>query len=102
MAEYIEKKTAVEFFETLQNGTLKDGNTAAAAVWKLAAGIVKRLPKAEVVPVVHGRWMESGPLLECQSCGEIYSRLGGNAGKLWNYCPNCGAKMDGGDENAAD
>lgn len=53
-------------------------------------------PAADVAPVVHGRWMESGPLLECQSCGEIYSRLGGNAGKLWNYCPNCGAKMDGG------
>lgn len=47
-------------------------------------------------PVVHGRWRESGPLLECQSCGEIYSRLGGNAGKLWNYCPNCGAKTAGG------
>lgn len=42
------------------------------------------------------RWRKSGPLLECQSCGEIYSRLGGNAGKLWNYCPNCVAKMDGG------
>ena len=46
-------------------------------------------------PVRHGRWRESGPLLECQSCGEIYSRLGGNAGTLWNYCPNCGARMDG-------
>lgn len=44
--------------------------------------------------VVHGRWKGSGPLLECQCCGEIYSKLGGNAGKLWNYCPNCGAKMD--------
>lgn len=67
MAEYIEKKTAVEFFETLQNGTLKDGNTAAAAVWKLAAGIVKRLPKAEVVPVVH-----------CKGCAhstEVFGRL---------------------------
>lgn len=58
--------------------------------------IIDDIPAADVAPVVHGRWMESGPLLECQSCGEIYSRLGGNAGKLWNYCPNCGAKMDGG------
>lgn len=57
---------------------------------------ISDIPGADVAPVVHVRWRESGHLLECQSCGEIYSRLGGNAGKLWNYCPNCGAKMDGG------
>ena len=60
---------------------------------------VHRLPVADVAPVVHGQCRYSGPVLECQSCGEIYSRVGGNAGKLWNYCPNCGAKMDGGADN---
>lgn len=35
-------------------------------------------PAADVVPVVHGRWDRH------------------------NYCPNCGAKMDGGDNDAAD
>lgn len=58
-------------------------------------GPCSREEPEEWAPVVHGQWRYSGPLLECQSCGEIYSRLGGNAGKLWNYCPNCGAKMDG-------
>lgn len=56
-------------------------------------------PAADVAPVVRSRWRYCGFLLECQSCGEIYSRHGGNAGKLWNYCPNCGAKMDGGGED---
>ena len=46
-------------------------------------------------PVVHGKWNVSGGLLECQNCGEIYSTLGGNEGKAWNYCPYCGARMDG-------
>lgn len=118
MAEYIEKKTAVEFFETLQNGTLKDGNTAAAAVWKLAAGIVKHLPKAEVVPVVHGRWepaesdfddvdalfdVEDWCDWQCSVCHEDIC-YDDPMEQRWlpKYCPNCGAKMDGGDENAAD
>lgn len=43
----------------------------------------------------HGRWKRSGPLLECNQCGEIYSQLGGNSGKSWNYCPNCGVDMRG-------
>lgn len=49
---------------------------------------------ADVAPVVHGRWRYCGFLLECQSCGEVYSVHGANSGKSWNYCPNCGAKMD--------
>lgn len=59
-------------------------------------------PAADVAPVVHGRWRYCGFLQECQTCGEIYSMHGGNAGKPWNFCPNCGAKMDGGDGDAAD
>ena len=68
----------------------KDSLVLEDVIWEVDAQ-----PAADVVPVRHGQWRASGPLLECQSCGEIYSRLGGNAGKLWNYCPNCGAKMDG-------
>lgn len=60
--------------------------------------MVSKAPSADVAPVVHGRWKLSGGLLECQNCGEIYSTRGGNEGKAWNYCPNCGARMDG-DEN---
>lgn len=50
---------------------------------------------ADVAPVVRSRWRYCGFLQECQTCGEIYSMHGGNAGKSWNYCPNCGAKMEG-------
>lgn len=57
---------------------------------------------SDVAPVVHGRWRYCGFLQECQACGEIYSVHGGNSGKPWNFCPNCGAKMDGGGGDAAD
>ena len=59
-----------------------------------AADCIRYMDAADVAPVRHGKWIRSVALLECQLCGEIYSQLGGNAGKSWNYCPNCGAKMD--------
>lgn len=49
---------------------------------------------SDVAPVVHRRWRYCGFLQECQACGEIYSVHGGNSGKPWNFCPNCGANMD--------
>ena len=90
MAEYIERDAALEIVKR----TSGDYATAFAEI--------RKIPAADVVPVVHGRWRYCGFLQECQTCGEIYSMHGGNAGKSWNYCPNCGAKMDGGDGDAAD
>lgn len=58
---------------------------------------------ADVAPVVHGRWIEDHDYLKCAECGVMvqwdftFFDIGS-----WNYCPNCGAKMDGGGEDAAD
>lgn len=67
---------------------------------------------ADVAPVVYGRWDSipntymfvaskdvsyHGNATACSVCHEVNS----NAYKT-NYCPNCGAKMGGGDNNAAD
>lgn len=90
MAEYIERRTAIEHLNVWCDG-------CGSAVECILAE-----PAADVAPVVHGRWRYCGFLQECQTCGEIYSMHGGNAGKSWNYCPNCGAKMDGGGGDAAD
>ena len=50
-------------------------------------------------PVRHGRWIEQekytfGVMYDCSICGE---RILDN-GHSWNYCPNCGCHMDGGDD----
>ena len=60
---------------------------------------VEEMPTADVAPVVHGRWIEQekytfGVMYDCSICGD---RILDN-GHPWNYCPNCGARMDG-DEN---
>ena len=72
----------------------------------------KRASAADVAPVVRGRWieadwieMESGghelirtpnAALRCSNCRCCFKKE-----LLWKrgYCPNCGAKMDGGGEH---
>ena len=42
-------------------------------------------PTVDAVEVVHGEWIDG----TCNNCGQVdFSKP--------NYCPNCGAKMDGG------
>ena len=52
----------------------------------------------EFAPVKHGRWIDVkgyyGVLVECSACKDAHS----HTTIKWNYCPNCGARMDGGEE----
>ena len=47
-------------------------------------------------PVRHGRWVptEAPFMNECEDCSVCGYRT--VWGHRYNYCPNCGAKMDGG------
>ena len=63
---------------------------------------LEKLPAADVVEVKHGEWVEGAEHFtngfyeaECSVCGNYIRWNEGNSGE-WNYCPNCGAKMDGG------
>ena len=71
---------------------------------KAVKAVAENAPTVDAVEVVHGRWIPTyhtyynrdgacqiADEFHCSVC-EIYSR------DKWNYCPNCGAKMDG-DEN---
>lgn len=55
---------------------------------------IMKQPAVDAVPVVHGRWMdrEYSDQKECSECGEICCCQG-------DYCMNCGAKMDGGEDD---
>lgn len=65
-----------------------DGHTPAQAI--------ERIGKLE--PVRHGRWNTSldGITPFCTECCTKHRIT--NCSKIPNYCPNCGAKMDGGAE----
>lgn len=52
---------------------------------------IDTLPTVDAVEVVHGRWVHRPDARICPFCNYRYSHFGG---KDYNYCPNCGAKMD--------
>ena len=88
MSEYLEREALLN--EIRMASTLKE-----------CVAIVRRFPAADVEPVKHGEWVSceesdefpcsyrvyrSSHRRECSVCG-FTPQL--------NYCPNCGAKMDG-------
>lgn len=105
MADYIERGTGVSIFRAKANmAVLSD----AAPYFEKAAQMLEKLPAADVAPVVHGKWIVrfDGPYKRrrcyCSHCGK-HNGVGGIAKNQEKpYCPNCGAKMDGGDSDAAD
>ena len=65
-----------------------------------AVAAVENIEAVDAVPVVHGEWTRGDKLawqIEhyiCSVCSAI------SWGKKRNYCPNCGAKMDGKENDA--
>lgn len=57
-------------------------------IWKN----IMDLPSADVAPVVHSEWIYHMSYGVCKKCGYEYEWKGTDAK---NFCPNCGAKMDG-------
>lgn len=58
---------------------------------------IGRLPAVDTTPVRHGQFNRKeyiyGTRFTCSVCGCKCTRP-------YNYCPNCGAKMDGGEVDA--
>ena len=95
MTDYIKCKTALEDFERCNaenpNGTPQRVKT-----------LLLRQPAADVAPVVHEKWLldrwPSLPHRECSRCKIMIPRTKEVPDQYWQYCPNCGARMDGGNE----
>lgn len=54
---------------------------------------VKEMPTVDAEPVRHGKWIRD--VNNLYGCSECMQRETMSPKKLKNYCPNCGAKMDG-------
>lgn len=60
--------------------------------------LIKEQPTIEADPVRRGRWLfeNIGKPNEYCVCSECGTQV--DSDEAWHYCPNCGAKMDGGEE----
>lgn len=108
MDEYIEREEALALIQPDDPNDERCAVTVATAK-RLIRHLLTVTPAADVAPVVHGRWIHSRyedcseqfERVKCSQCNhEAYAMAfyvrGGN------YCPKCGAKMDGGDNDALD
>ena len=57
---------------------------------------IHNMPAADVAPVRHGRWIPSDYTGDCcYTCSECGFERDAYLLDVGNYCPNCGARMDG-------
>lgn len=102
MAEYIDREALCKFLENWRDAHADVDDEQGCGLLEDVIRAVDAQPAADVAPVVHGRWVthyRSGtPVAEgyVSTCCDMWNN------HKRNYCPNCGAIMDGGDNNAAD
>jgi len=87
--EYIRRKDAIRAFEA--------DNQRLYYPFEVTNRL-RTVPAADAAPVVHGRWLDiSGVDHDSKLCSSCGIGVTGLLAKRCNYCPNCGAKMDGGE-----
>ncbi len=73
-----------------------EADTQCGYVQVVDVGDIENAPAVDAAPVVRGEWIElheenGHEVGTCSHCRHV--RI------VDNYCPNCGAKMDGGNDN---
>ena len=104
MAEYIEREAAIKAIEKADYTLI--ANDADSCKADYLREIIENAPAADVSPVVHGRWDDSGrytfpsgaAAVRCTNCGCALTESEYHLNN-WNYCPVCGAEMNGGADN---
>ena len=83
MAEYITKEQVINWFRSYKYFKIS---------FETLASDLRSMKAADVVPVRHGLWIEYQipPVICCSNCDWATDVKEKN----FNYCPNCGAKMD--------
>lgn len=89
MAEYVTKKQVIDWYRPY-------GQADEPIPFETLVSDLRDMKTADVSQVRHGRWVPfhseaAGDIQYCSAC-----EIGFDAKTV--YCPNCGAKMDGGEQ----
>ena len=101
MDEYIERKALREAFDNADADVVEeyeDGDCDWGFGRQNILEVINSVPPADVAPVLHGRWVKRGCKWQCTQCKVLMSIDGTPKENLLNYCPNCGAKMECGND----
>lgn len=97
MNEYISREAVLKAFKLKVKNPKKDYQRGMQdAIDCLIPEVIADIPSADVKPVKHGKWIwdnspEFGNPYGSYKCSECNERQSFKE----NYCPNCGAKMNG-------
>ena len=97
--EYIERDMYYQKINGLSKGGCGDYPLYCLAI-NDCMNVLDEMPAADVAPVRHGAWANEETAVTCTACGRSYDtdfEIKRNVILSFDYCPNCGAKMDGGD-----
>ncbi len=99
MADLISRKALLEELDKWINPCVNYDKSEFLSGIATAISEVETAPTVDAAPVVHGRWIfnQEQWTWDCTNCkGWVGSgvRIRG-----YEYCPNCGAKMDGGNDD---
>lgn len=88
MPEYIERDTAIK-------ALMNDAPEQVGYSREDASDCIRYMDAADVAPVRHERWEVKVGMnfFKERNCPVCKKRIESN---FWNYCPNCGCRMDGG------
>lgn len=109
MAEYLDRAVILSMHAPLKSNRhyqTYNLDDAYEQGWDDALCCLEHIPSVDVAPVMHGRWerrfchpMRDGEWQYiCSVCKNDNYWRNNVCHQKHRYCPNCGAKMDGGEE----
>ena len=98
MCRLIDADALGEKLEALMQKYAAAGNLNVAQDYNFVLTVIDSAPTADAAEVRRGTW----DILDGHKTRRVCSACGWDVpeyGKFYSYCPNCGAKMDGGDDD---